>query len=300
MSERDRKLPLSVDIGVKANLEIKAEVPKQSAGRLVDALTDIFRPFTEARGLKADQIRLQREDVLFEIAKKARARAVLEEVELHPVPTKLLVPFIEKASLEDLDKDMQDRWAALLLSASKEYHARHLTFVDILTRLSSDELRLLEEICFSFKGFPETYYPGGHMDENRIKLEGSSPLLMISEESTHEEIRAANNRFIEASPLTYGRIMHASVRSKGTVFYYTKYGGTGTPHFRSLEILQRERLVDIEQVRPRGTGVHIGYFNITFLGISFVLDCSPDAPKMAARRPKPIPVPRGGGGPSIR
>src|SRR6266853_1629328 len=104
MSERDRKLPLSVDIGVKANLEIKAEVPKQSAGRLVDALTDIFRPFTEARGLKADQIRLQREDVLFEIAKKARARAVLEEVELHPVPTKLLVPFIEKASLEDLQR----------------------------------------------------------------------------------------------------------------------------------------------------------------------------------------------------
>src|ERR1700688_2961039 len=134
------KPPVSVEVGLRGIVELKTEIPKESTGRLVDALTDIIRPFTEARGLKADQIRLQREDVLFEIASKARSRADLERVDLHPVPTKLLVPFLEKASLEERDKDMQDRWAALLLSASKEYHARHLTFVDILSRLSSDEV----------------------------------------------------------------------------------------------------------------------------------------------------------------
>ena len=54
--------------GAKATLEIKAEVPKESAGRMVDALTDLVRPWSEARGLRADMIRLHREDVALQIA----------------------------------------------------------------------------------------------------------------------------------------------------------------------------------------------------------------------------------------
>jgi hypothetical protein len=127
----DKTSPVSVDVGIglRANLEVKAEIPKEETGRLVAALTDIIRPFAERRGLKADQIRLQREDVLLEVVKKARLRAELEQIELHPIPTKMLVPFLERASLEDFDNtEMQARWAALLLSASNNYQARHLTF----------------------------------------------------------------------------------------------------------------------------------------------------------------------------
>jgi hypothetical protein len=65
--------PVSFKAVVKA--EIRTEVSKESASRLVDALTDAIRPFTEARGLRADQIRLQREDVLIEIAKKGSRAA---------------------------------------------------------------------------------------------------------------------------------------------------------------------------------------------------------------------------------
>jgi hypothetical protein len=75
MDERRGKPPVSVEVGLKAGLEVKAEIPEKSVGRLVDSLTDLIRPFTEARGLRADQIRLQREDILIEIAKKARLRA---------------------------------------------------------------------------------------------------------------------------------------------------------------------------------------------------------------------------------
>ena len=59
------KRPVNVDIGAKveAKLNVKTEVPAKSVGRLVDALTDIIRPFSEARGLKADALRLQREEV---------------------------------------------------------------------------------------------------------------------------------------------------------------------------------------------------------------------------------------------
>jgi hypothetical protein len=149
MSDGREKSPMSIDIGLKAGLEVKAEIPKASVARLVDSLTDIIRPFTEQRGLRADQIRLQREDIAMEIARKARSRAEIENIALNPVSMKMLIPFLEKASTEDTDTAMHDRWAALLLSASKEFHSRHLTFLDILGRLSSDEVKILEEVCFS-------------------------------------------------------------------------------------------------------------------------------------------------------
>jgi hypothetical protein len=66
---------VAIDLGISARASVEArvstEIPAQSTGRLVDAITDIFRPFSKRQGLKADQIRLQREDVLIEIAKKA-------------------------------------------------------------------------------------------------------------------------------------------------------------------------------------------------------------------------------------
>lgn len=304
--ENKKKLPISVDVGVKASLEVKAEIPPATTGRLVDALTDIIRPFTEKQGLKADQIRLQREDVALEIARKARNRAEIEQIQLHPVPTKLLVPFFEKASLEDVDNEMQDRWAALLLSASKEYQATHLTFVDILSRMSSEELKFLENACFSFKSFPETSYPGGHFKENKLKLE--SNLSLLSHEVNNEEqishrmlpkTKELYDKFVQASTLTYGGIMYASLslfddkthEHFRSFYFYSEFGPLRASGFRSLEILERERLVNIHRINGE-PGVEIGYFNITYLGVRFVKDCSPQASEMAARRPKPIPVRR--------
>jgi hypothetical protein len=53
--------------------------------------------------LKADQIRLQREDVLIEIAKKAKERLAIEKQPIKPIPNKILVPLLEAASNEDID-----------------------------------------------------------------------------------------------------------------------------------------------------------------------------------------------------
>ncbi len=171
MAEDHEKSNLSVDIAAKATLEVKAEIPKESAGRALDALVDIIRPFTEARGLRADQIRLQRAEVAYEIARIAKAAAELEKLEIKPPPTKFFVPFLEHASLEDQDKELHSRWASLLLSASTHYEARHLTFIDLLSRLSSHELRLLEEVCLTDKAFPETWYPDGHVQQNERRAD---------------------------------------------------------------------------------------------------------------------------------
>ena len=73
------------------NLQIKAKLPAKSTGRLLDARADIIRPFTERRGLRADQIRLQREEVAIQVAELAKKRIEAERIATHPIPTKGLV-----------------------------------------------------------------------------------------------------------------------------------------------------------------------------------------------------------------
>lgn len=296
--EKGGKLPVSVDVGLsaKASLNVSTEIPSEVSGELVSALTNIIRPFTENRGLKADRIRLQRMDVAIQIAQKARQIAEIENLQLNPVPTKLMVPFLEKASTEEPeDETMQDRWAALLLSASKNYQPKHLTFVDILGRLSADELKVLEETCFAYKGFPETAYPNYHGDSNAQLITAQSHNLKMPPPGKEKE---AYDAFIRATPLVYGGHIHTSVlrRDGGSFFFYTDYIPSG-PRYTSLEILQRERLINIRRLELDAGPVSkfgqpckldVGYFEMTKLGIAFVMDCSPDAAKMAARRPPPV------------
>jgi hypothetical protein len=141
------KPTVRIDIGASARAELKAEVPASAMGRLVDALTDAIRPFTERSGLRADEIRLQREDVLIKIALKAKERLAVEGREPSPLPNKVLVPLLEKASLEDPDdEEMIARWAALLAAQSSHPNSNRRWAVDILAAINGWQARLLETI----------------------------------------------------------------------------------------------------------------------------------------------------------
>jgi hypothetical protein len=139
-----KKRPVQIDVGARAEarLEIKTRVPSKSSGRLLDALTDIIRPFTEQRGLKADQIRLQREDVAIQIAMKAKERLALAKAKYEPVPLKVLIPLLEKCSLEEpTDDEMINRWAALLASAAggKQVEPRYVSIFIVLDSSSKGQ-----------------------------------------------------------------------------------------------------------------------------------------------------------------
>jgi len=141
------ELPVKVEVGAKATLEIKAEIPTASAGRFVDALTDIIRPWSEKRGLKADLIRLQREDVALEIARRAARRIELENPDPHPVPLKILIPLLEKGSQEEEDDDfMINMWANLLAASAKD-NSVSPRFVGIISELNGKQARLLRYIA---------------------------------------------------------------------------------------------------------------------------------------------------------
>jgi hypothetical protein len=153
MAKDNQQPPVKVDfgahIGAEAKFEVKGEIPSSSLGRLVDALTDAIRPFTESRGLRGDQIRLQREDIAIEIAKRTQRRLLIENSPVRPVPNKILVPLLEKASIESADDDfMLDRWANLLASASAEGNVEP-RYVALLSELSGRQARVFQGVALN-------------------------------------------------------------------------------------------------------------------------------------------------------
>jgi len=142
----DEKSPVQIDVSAGVNLkaEITTEIPSDSSGRLLDALTDIIRPFSEKRGLRADLIRLQREQVAVEIARIARARIEAEGREPESIPNRVLVPLLERSSLVEIeDRVLISAWAEILSNASGSDDPNLPVFVDTLGKLSAAHLNVL-------------------------------------------------------------------------------------------------------------------------------------------------------------
>ncbi|MFG1375370.1 hypothetical protein [Xanthobacter autotrophicus] len=154
MADEQKGADVRLDIGASARAELKAEVkieiPSASSGRLVDALTDIIRPFSESRGLKADHIRLQREEVAINIAQIARKRIAIENSPINEIPTKFLVPFLEYCSLESDDNNIQEMWAALLANSSEVTDVDSFYALNMLKEISTPEAVTLLEIARNF------------------------------------------------------------------------------------------------------------------------------------------------------
>jgi len=63
-------------------------------------------------------LRIQQDEVITHIVEKAIQILVEEKAAVATFPTKFLVPFLEKASLEDSQSDLLETWATLLASAA--------------------------------------------------------------------------------------------------------------------------------------------------------------------------------------
>jgi len=71
-------------------------------------------------------------------------------------PLKFLVPFFEQASLEEEDDSVIiDIWAKLLADAGREFSSRHMIFLRLVKEITSQEARLLNDLCYRYRGNPE-------------------------------------------------------------------------------------------------------------------------------------------------
>jgi Abortive infection alpha len=285
------KSSVKVDIGARAEakLEVKASVPATSVGRLVDAFTDLIRPFSEPRGLRADLVRLQREEVAIEIAKRARERIQIERGTPQIVPTKLLVPLIEKGSCEDIrDQVMIDRWANLLASASLQLSVQP-RFVSILEELSGSQAECLEHIAFhdfekfqfpnaSFSGAPYEYAEHSATQELRD--------LVTQNLKSKKDVGKTLDAIIEYlfSPGVFVELVIVrECRQDGEWVDYDSVSETGIRRENDLAILEslgliRRVVVNVEararSERAANLEATVFYYHLTSLGVGFCEVCS--------------------------
>jgi Abortive infection alpha len=93
-------------------------------------------------------LRLQQEAVLTTIAKLARNK--LKDAKMaFPIPNKFIVPFLERASLEDEGGELVELWAELLASAAENYEPAYLRITEVLSQIGPSEVRFLKRLVTS-------------------------------------------------------------------------------------------------------------------------------------------------------
>ena len=295
--ENGSKVDIQVGLSARASLEatVSTEIPAQSTGRLVDAITDLFRPFAERQGLKADLIRLQREDVLIEIAKKAYRRLEIANAVPSPVPTKFLIPFLEKASLEDKDGFLIDRWADLLASSSMHPESAHPRFVQILSELGSAEAKLLRDIALfkadnlkdvkpqldhrTFAGLPDNF----RRIFASIRLVNDDPNLRCTELACKMMCLIAGPGSSVTDINVMGKLEKEQISEMeripgsfhGSPGQHPANARVGDNHFYvdllcSLHLLNH---YSVEAQRPDFYRIEVSYVKVTPLGLEFLRKC---------------------------
>ncbi len=130
-------------------------IPPDASRAKAGAWLTLLSPITEWAGLKGDALnfqrrllRIQQEETLLRVAQSVREQLVAATVTT-PVPRKILVPALEKASLEDAaDDTMIEQWANLLASAAQDVKVQP-RFVGILGELAGTQARCLERVAFN-------------------------------------------------------------------------------------------------------------------------------------------------------
>lgn len=113
------------------------------------------------------------------------ARAVGESGrQPHPVPGRVLLPLLNKASLED-DPGLCRRWISLLARAAVEPDSVHPSFVAILSELSPFDAQALEDIFARLNEFGAL--TGIHAMATQVEVNIFRPELTVTRQATTDD-----------------------------------------------------------------------------------------------------------------
>lgn len=117
-----------------------------------------------------------------EIITEAAALAEQQGAEPRAVPGRILMPLLERASVED-DPDLKDRWVRLLAGAATGASRTLPAYVAILSELSPEEVRLLDWVYRSSrKQYEGRFYfgevRGGLASESLQVSQGLMPVIV--------------------------------------------------------------------------------------------------------------------------
>jgi hypothetical protein len=294
-----RKKPISVSAKASAKFGAVAKatyerkktttevIPRDVTRAKAGAWLDVISPITEWAGLKGDQLRhkrhllrLQQEETLLRVGLLARERLQQLGVTPVPIPTKALVPILEKASLESPDSDLIQAWANLLASTAAQFDSEVMAFASILSEIGSRERAIIEEMVgasgLGVWGDRARRATHGMTAEWLINQETIKPILRDAMEKQDFGVFAALRRFV---PTGYPCLITKIIRSEmiGTTaikpvtvfespFYSQRSAG--------FQVLSHQGLI-----QEGGTGfiigrgeapLSVGWWEFTELGYAFV------------------------------
>jgi hypothetical protein len=150
--EADGPVKIIVEHSVKKTIIQPDDVTRAKAS----AWLDLIKPVTEWAGLKGDALehkrnllRIEQEETLIKLGLEMRERLAKLDAPVKPIPPKALIPFLEKASLEDPNSTLIAAWANLGVSAAVDYDVEVVRFSAILAEIGPREKLILEEIVGS-------------------------------------------------------------------------------------------------------------------------------------------------------
>jgi hypothetical protein len=260
------------DVNINADLK----VGERSIEKLVDAATDAFSPATETLGLLGDAVRLARVEIAAHITRRAKKIADANGFRLTAPPLKFLVPYYEKASIEDgADESLVDMWANLLVSAGTSYDARYLRYTSILSEMSALQARILDGIARNFDGvIGENCDPDSVFSITKSDVEGR--LKAIEDNSTE----AVFSRVIERVAMPGISIVTIAAHNISTQEIYEWDKDPVYKYFNSIEfeILRSTGLLDrirTDVVFAKNFGLDTVLYHFTEMGFDFWSACAP-------------------------
>jgi hypothetical protein len=269
---------------------IPPDVTRAKAG----AWLDFISPITEWAGLKGDELRskralfrVQQEETLLRVAEAVRKR--IDGKQIKPVPPKILVPALEKASLEDPSDDaMIQRWAELLASASQDV-AIQPRFVGILGELAGRQAACLETIAFN--NYEKYEYPASDLDNCHFFFGEHEYRRIVKDRifglwDSHPDFDKVINRLAAQlnRPGVFPEVIMFHVQEPNKSYNYDPAIPGGRQRRESdLAILESLGLVrrvgielDIELQSPNAGPIWVAvyYYHLTRLGVELCEVCS--------------------------
>ncbi|HAW92158.1 hypothetical protein [Parvibaculum sp.] len=128
---------------LKANIDIPADVSREA----MHLLTRLIGPVADITDVLSDRIRFHRWKTALRVVERASVLAGERNRELSPVELKFLVPFIEEASLEAEDSELNEKWANLLVTAGTYTGVNYKWCVECLSAIDAWQARLLDTLA---------------------------------------------------------------------------------------------------------------------------------------------------------
>jgi hypothetical protein len=142
---------------------LSIEVSGGAGARAGHAFLDLLSPFTSAAGLIGDRLNHLRQRAAISALVKARKQLDAEGIAPAEIPPKILLPWVEGASLETDDSNsLTEAWAGLFVRAVKSADAVTISYIETLRRLGLPEAKLIEFLATDTSPvFSRKFYESG-------------------------------------------------------------------------------------------------------------------------------------------